>query len=57
MNHASIFLGQSPKAIDTKAKINKWSLVGLVAKSCTTLATSWTVGHQAPLSMGFSREE
>ena len=30
---------------------------GLVAKSCLTLATLWTVAHQAPLSMGFSREE
>ena len=30
---------------------------GLVAKSCATLATPWTVGHQAPLSMGFSRQE
>ena len=28
-------------------------LVGLVAKSCLTLATPWTVAHQAPLSMGF----
>ena len=25
---------------------------GLVAKSCLTLETSWTVAHQAPLSMG-----
>ena len=30
---------------------------GLIAKSCPTLATPWTVGHQAPLSMGFSRQE
>ena len=30
---------------------------GLVAKSCLTLSTPWTVGHQAPLSMGFSRQE
>ena len=31
---------------------------GLVAKSCLTLATLWTVAHQAPLSMGFfSRQE
>ena len=31
---------------------------GLVAKSCLTLATSpWTVACQAPLSMGFSRQE
>ena len=30
---------------------------GLVAKSCLTLATTWTVACQAPLSMGFSRQE
>ena len=30
---------------------------GLVAKSCLTLATSWTVARQAPLSMRFSRQE
>ena len=30
---------------------------GLVAKSCPTLATSWIVALQAPLSMGFSRQE
>ena len=30
---------------------------GLVAKSCLTLATPWTVAHQAPLSMGFSRQK
>ena len=29
---------------------------GLVAKSCPTLATPWTVARQAPLSMGFSRQ-
>ena len=29
----------------------------LVAKLCLTLATPWTVAHQAPLSMGFSRQE
>ena len=27
---------------------------GLVAKSCPTLVTPWTVACQAPLSMGFS---
>ena len=32
-------------------------VVVLVAKSCLTLATSWTVTHQAPLFMGFSRQE
>ena len=30
---------------------------GLVAKSCPTLATPWTVACEAPLSMGFSRQE
>ena len=30
---------------------------GLVAKSCPTLASPWTVACQAPLSMEFSRQE
>ena len=30
---------------------------GLLAKSCPTLATPWTVARQVPLSMGFSRQE
>ena len=30
---------------------------GLIAKSCLTLATPWSIAHQAPLSMGFSRQE
>ena len=30
---------------------------GLVTKSCPTLGTPWTVAHQAPLSMRFSRRE
>ena len=30
---------------------------GLVTKSSPTLATPWTVARQAPLSMGFSRQE
>ena len=30
---------------------------GLVAKLCSTLVTLWTVACQAPLSMGFSRQE
>ena len=29
----------------------------LVPKLCPTLATPWTVAHQAPLSMGFPRQE
>ena len=30
---------------------------GLATKSCPTLGTPWTVACQAPLSMGFSRQE
>ena len=30
---------------------------GLVARSCLTLATPWTVARQAPLSIGFPRQE
>ena len=30
---------------------------GLVTKSCLTLATTWIVAHQAPLSMGFPKQE
>ena len=30
---------------------------GLVTKSCLTPVTPWTAAHQAPLSMGFSRQE
>ena len=32
-------------------------VVGLVAKSCLTLVTPWTVARQTPLSMGFSMQE
>ena len=28
-----------------------------VAQSCLTLATPWTAAHQAPPSMGFSRQK
>ena len=30
---------------------------GLVTKLCLTLVTPWTVAHQTPRSMGFSRQE
>ena len=34
-----------------------WSQCCLVSKSCPTLMTPWTVALQAPLSMGFPRQE
>jgi len=30
---------------------------GLVTQSCQTVCNLWTVAHQAPLAMGFSRQE
>ena len=42
----SMFLGEI-------SRYSVWFGGGLVAKLCTTLATAWTVNHQAPLSMGF----
>ena len=36
--------------------ISHWWFDGLVAKSCPTLASLWTVARQAPPSMGFSRQ-
>ena len=30
---------------------------GLVTQLCPTLVTLWTVARQAPLSIGFSRQE
>ena len=32
-------------------------MVMVIAKSCLTLVTPWTVACQASLSMGFSRQE
>jgi len=40
-----------------KTITNLGSSGGLADKSCLTLATLWTVACQAPLSMGFSRQE
>ena len=38
INHTNVFLGQSTKAIEIKAKINKWDLVKLVS-FCTAKET------------------
>ena len=34
-----------------------WGFCCLIAQSCLTLAIPWIVARQAPLSMGFSRQE
>ena len=35
----------------------KWTVKGKSFRRVQLLATSWTAAHQAPLSMGFSRQE
>ena len=44
--------------METHSKSNQVGSGGaLVAKLCLTLTTLWTVASQAPLSMGFPRQE
>ena len=43
--------------IHHKVTIEVFPRWGLVTKSRPTLATPWTVASQAPLPMGFSRQE
>ena len=31
INHSSVFIGQSPKAIEMRAKIDKWDLIELIS--------------------------
>ena len=38
INHTNVFLGQSPKAIEIKTKINKWDLIKLTS-FCTAKET------------------
>ena len=50
-------IGVSASASVLAVNIQDISGGGLVAKSCPTLVTPWTVACQAPLSMGFFRHE
>ena len=38
INHTNVFLGQSPKAIEIKTKINKWDLIKVIS-FCTAKET------------------
>ena len=53
-----LLLVQGPHCQPKKKKKKKHSLSGgLVAQSCLTFETSWTVAFQAPLSMEFFKQE
>ena len=54
---ASRQTGGSPwcESLEKGLKTLHW--FGLIAKSCLTLTISWTIAHQAPPSMAFSRQE
>ena len=48
----------SPTAAPKLHSAPNWNnSLPFVAKSCPTLASPWTVAFQAPLSMGFSRQQ
>ena len=52
--------GKPAKALQDTMKVKVLKVKALVAQSlsCVQLfATTWTVAHQAPLSMAFSRQE
>ena len=51
-----------PNSTDTERQFGKYTPTmiggcGLGAKFCLTLAAPWTVANQAPLTLGFSRQE
>ena len=54
IQNQSVFLVQFSFSLPQNYKKKKKCLV---AKSCPTLVIPWTVAHQVPLSMGFSRQE
>ena len=56
--------GQQPTRLPCprilQAKILEWVAIScsdLIIKSCQLFGTPWTIAHQAPLSMGFPRQE
>ena len=56
-NFVECYMIFDKKSIIIFTLIPLWWGGGLVAKSCPTLVPPWIVAHQAPLSMGFSRQE
>ena len=50
-------LSQSEHTYVTTTQFKKFAMLCLVAQSCLTLCHPTTATHQAPLFMGFSRQE
>ena len=46
INHSNVFLGQSPKTKEIKAKVNKWDLIKLIS-FCTAKKTIYKVKRQS----------
>ena len=53
---SSVLRWENQRLLAQHHKTNQYKCV-LVTQSCPTLGDPWTVAHQAPLSMGFSRQE
>ena len=50
-------LSSQEQAPPTKPLPSPLKLKVLASQLCLTLATPWTIAHQVPLSMEFSRQE
>ena len=57
LNNNSKIIKRNGTSDNPKLEITLKQCCGLVARSCPTLKIPWTVAHQAPLSMGFSRQK
>ena len=56
-NQSWIFIGRTDAEAETPITLATGCKVSEVTQSCPTLCDLWTVAHQAPRSMGFSRQE
>ena len=59
LSHIQVIMTSSPEvtSINQEALVLTTKAMELFVKYFWLFATPWTVAHQAPLSMGFSRQE
>ena len=57
LNNNSKIIKRNGTSDNPKLEITLKHCCGLVTRSCLTVKIPWTVAHQAPLSMGFSRQK